>query len=989
MADSERFRARGDETGDPAKRREELDHLLQRIAAHIAEVDKPTVTPPDALGESDIASGLAHEASFLDAEHAADAADDEAPQVGSNLEDEPGQEPPALRSAVAARGAAGGAHDRLPIHGAGASRHGLPPVSDEEAPQRSDSERGAWPHQIDRDEPWDQDAAEALTRSYEAEASVPPLRSMYNLMAQQGSSAGRADAMSSGEISHADVDAAQTRLFEAARRVEAMLDRLAPREAVEALGDRFDALEGEVRRSGDQLARLDGIETKLGELGQKLTDDQVLNLFGSLVPTADELSQFAEDAAGRAATRALEAYARDVAPRPVSQPDDTSSAMGGQLASLGDLLGRYMDERRRNDAGTLEALETLQLAMQHVLDRIDRTDAPAAAQNLAEIASVSHRDARLDAGNAAKSPVYEEHDPLLSANEAEAGLDEPSEGLVNLTARQVGGAPDLSAESYSMPENGLHGLPSPHGPEGIEETHAAIHQPADAVPLWARHSESADVPAIPAAREGIPTQASEIDAGEVQPSSDRQAFIAKARQAAERANAQSSQPARAKAEEAKAAKGRKRSVFAAEASRGIIRPGVLLVAIAAIVLASCWFLFVQKNGLLRPSASVDVGQPQTVASTTTQPQSIAAAPVETASALPPASQAPGEPQAAAAPDDRQQAVATAATGEAAGPGMAVSFSSAPSNVDAVMKARERSRIAGLSQRAAYSAARSYSVRDFDAPASHAAPVSHAAAPRAPSHADETSAIETSSVPNKAAATPAAPIGTGGHDIQQLSLPPATVGPLSLRIAAAKGDATAQVEVATRLAEGKGVRQDFAEATRWYGRAADQGNAVAQYRLATLYERGMGVKADRAKAQALYEKAAEQGNLKAMHNLAVITASPTSGAPDYATAARLFTRAAKHGLRDSQYNLGVLYESGLGVPKDHGAAYQWYALAAHSGDSVAARRRDSLIAKLPNETIQAMDAQIASWQPEPSNEVVNDTRGSAAARMQRSAQANQR
>ena len=43
------------------------------------------------------------------------------------------------------------------------------------------------------------------------------------------------------------------------------------------------------------------------------------------------------------------------------------------------------------------------------------------------------------------------------------------------------------------------------------------------------------------------------------------------------------------------------------------------------------------------------------------------------------------------------------------------------------------------------------------------------------------------------------------------LPPATVGPFSLRIAAAKGDASAQFEVASRLAEGKGLDQDLKEA----------------------------------------------------------------------------------------------------------------------------------------------------------------------------------
>src|SRR5207244_7711100 len=39
------------------------------------------------------------------------------------------------------------------------------------------------------------------------------------------------------------------------------------------------------------------------------------------------------------------------------------------------------------------------------------------------------------------------------------------------------------------------------------------------------------------------------------------------------------------------------------------------------------------------------------------------------------------------------------------------------------------------------------------------------------------------------------------DNKPLNLPPATVGPYSLRLAAAHGDASAQFEVAVRLAEG--------------------------------------------------------------------------------------------------------------------------------------------------------------------------------------------
>lgn len=204
------------------------------------------------------------------------------------------------------------------------------------------------------------------------------------------------------------------------------------------------------------------------------------------------------------------------------------------------------------------------------------------------------------------------------------------------------------------------------------------------------------------------------------------------------------------------------------------------------------------------------------------------------------------------------------------------------------------------------------------------------------------------------------------------LPPATVGPFSMRLAAAQGDAAAQFEVASRLAEGKGTDQDLREAAQWYQRAAANGFALAQFRLATLYERGLGVKQDRQRAQVWYERAAAQGNVKAMHNLAVLAAS-RSPTGDYETAARWFQAASEHGLADSQFNLAVLYENGMGVPKDLQQAYKWLVLAAKSGDADAAGRRDEMKAKLDPGALAAADTEIAAWRAKPVQGAVNDAR----------------
>ena len=59
--------------------------------------------------------------------------------------------------------------------------------------------------------------------------------------------------------------------------------------------------------------------------------------------------------------------------------------------------------------------------------------------------------------------------------------------------------------------------------------------------------------------------------------------------------------------------------------------------------------------------------------------------------------------------------------------------------------------------------------------------------------------------------------------------------------------------------GRGVRQDDAEAVKWYRRAAEQGYTDAQVLLGIAYESGRGVRQDLALAQEWYGKACDNGD----------------------------------------------------------------------------------------------------------------------------------
>src|SRR5579872_715736 len=85
---------------------------------------------------------------------------------------------------------------------------------------------------------------------------------------------------------------------------------------------------------------------------------------------------------------------------------------------------------------------------------------------------------------------------------------------------------------------------------------------------------------------------------------------------------------------------------------------------------------------------------------------------------------------------------------------------------------------------------------------------------------------------------------------------------TLQAQANRGDPKAQTELASMYANGLGTRQDYAEAVRWYRKAAEQGNDQAQFELGSKYGAGRGVPLDYSQAAYWYRKAAVQGNGRA-------------------------------------------------------------------------------------------------------------------------------
>ena len=138
--------------------------------------------------------------------------------------------------------------------------------------------------------------------------------------------------------------------------------------------------------------------------------------------------------------------------------------------------------------------------------------------------------------------------------------------------------------------------------------------------------------------------------------------------------------------------------------------------------------------------------------------------------------------------------------------------------------------------------------------------------------------------------------------------------LAAREKAEKGDADAQVDVATRLSAGFGVEKNQTEAIQWYRKAADQGYDQAQYNMGYCHENGLGVAKNDTAAVKWYRKAAGQN----------------------------YTEA--------QFQLGRCYLAGRGVAKDEVEACKWLLLAGVQGHEAAKQNMTTLAPQLTREQL---------------------------------------
>ncbi len=107
------------------------------------------------------------------------------------------------------------------------------------------------------------------------------------------------------------------------------------------------------------------------------------------------------------------------------------------------------------------------------------------------------------------------------------------------------------------------------------------------------------------------------------------------------------------------------------------------------------------------------------------------------------------------------------------------------------------------------------------------------------------------------------------------------------------------------------KQDYAQAIKWFTKAAEQGNTKAQQLVALMYKKGQGVK------------------------------------QDYAQTVKWFTKAAEQGDADAQYSLALMYGKGQYVKKSIDKAILWLTKADKNGSEKARKLLDKMGYKEPD------------------------------------------
>jgi TPR repeat protein len=170
--------------------------------------------------------------------------------------------------------------------------------------------------------------------------------------------------------------------------------------------------------------------------------------------------------------------------------------------------------------------------------------------------------------------------------------------------------------------------------------------------------------------------------------------------------------------------------------------------------------------------------------------------------------------------------------------------------------------------------------------------------------------------------------------------------------------------------GDGVAKNDAEAAKWYLLAAHRGDADAQRNLAQMYLHGIGVPQEFSTAYEWCRLAAEQGHIVGQAMLGELYYVGQGVKQDYQAAVKWFAAAAEQGQTQAQTKLGLVLVAGgdiddpkpeQNVPQNYVSAHMWLEVAAAAGEVRAREERDNLARKMTAEQLSRSKQLVTEYE----------------------------
>jgi TPR repeat protein len=148
------------------------------------------------------------------------------------------------------------------------------------------------------------------------------------------------------------------------------------------------------------------------------------------------------------------------------------------------------------------------------------------------------------------------------------------------------------------------------------------------------------------------------------------------------------------------------------------------------------------------------------------------------------------------------------------------------------------------------------------------------------------------------------------------------------------DSELPARLGTIYLEGDGVERDNAQAAKWYRLAAERGNASAQARLGEMYSVGWGVPKDHSQAFTWFHKSAQNGDVSGERDLGFVYLQGFGVAKDERNGVEWVRKAADRGDVGAQGLLAYCYQMGTGVQRNEQEAIRLYQKAVETGNAAA-------------------------------------------------------